>query len=254
MALSELASTTPEARQLGKLARQVLDIVDLRQIAEPHPPKSQRVHIPAATPERITRMRNAPVRSHHRPRCFLLAKLGVNPRCESLLIQRGHGPKSYAPRASRRSDVSRSSPSRLSVVKWHRGTHSVGGFSIPVIGGGMSWNTGEDEKDVVRQLVVRLSERRVLSEICEAEYEAFTNQSLLDIRGWITDSMTRLASRSEATRLLAALRDGCNHYLRLTPDPRIGAPLRPEYAEALHGLRETFRVIPPVPRHRRRNC
>jgi hypothetical protein len=75
----------------------------------------------------------------------------------------------------------------------------------------MSWNTGEDEKDVVRQLVVRLSERRVLSEICEAEYEAFTNQSLLDIRGWITDSMTRLASRSEATRLLAALRDGCNH-------------------------------------------
>lgn len=147
------------------------------------------------------------------------------------------------PRSNRRSDVSRSSPSRLSAVKWHRGTHSVGGFSIPMIGGGLSWNTGEAEKDVVRQLVVRLSERRVLSEIYEAEYEAFTNQSLVDIRGWITDAMTRLVPGSEATLLLAALRDGCNHYLRLTPDPRVGAPLRPKYAEALQGLRETFRVI-----------
>jgi hypothetical protein len=119
----------------------------------------------------------------------------------------------------------------------------VGGFSIPVIGGGLSWNTGEAEREVVRQLVVRLGERRVLSDIYESEYEAFANQSLLEIRGWITDAMTRLASGSEATRLLSALRDGCNHYLRLTPNPRFGAALRPEYAEALQGLRETFRVI-----------
>jgi hypothetical protein len=128
-------------------------------------------------------------------------------------------------------------------VRWKRGSVSVGGFSLPVIGGGLSWSKAVPEKEIVRRLVTRLAERRVFSEIYEAEYEAYTNESVLSIRSLLTDAIAELSPGSEASRLLIALRDACNRYLTLTPDPKHGARLRPAYAEALQGLRETFRVV-----------
>jgi hypothetical protein len=66
---------------------------------------------------------------------------------------------------------------------------------------------------------------------------------VLNIRSELTEGLIELAPGSEASRLIEALRNACNRYLALTPDPQRGAALRPAYAQALQGLRETFRVI-----------
>src|ERR1700759_5047471 len=104
-------------------------------------------------------------------------------------------------------------------MRWKRGAVSLGGFEIPVIGGGLSWNKAADEKQIVRQLLIRLAERRVFSQIYEAEYEAYTSESVLVVRSLLTDAAVQLTPGSEASRLVIVLRDACNRYLTLTPDP-----------------------------------
>ena len=105
---------------------------------------------------------------------------------------------------------------------------TVGGFSLPVFGGGLEWNTNRPDRKTVRRLAMRLAERRVFSEIYEAEYEAYTNQSVLEIRSWLSQALTALARGSEASRLVAALREACNRYLTLRRIPTRAA-LPPAY-------------------------
>ena len=129
-------------------------------------------------------------------------------------------------------------------MKWKRSKKGKPtGFSVPVIGGGLSWGGGVKEKDVVRDLIVQLEGQRALHGLAESEREAQVNESILWIRDRLSEALVKLADGSEASGLVAHLRERCNDYLTAVPDPLgPGHPLGPAAMEALKQLREAFRV------------
>jgi hypothetical protein len=67
------------------------------------------------------------------------------------------------------------------------------------------------------------------------------NASVIEIRAWLTAALTRLRSGSEASRLVAHLRDACNQFLMMSGRPEPGL-MPPGPRQALEDLRESFRV------------
>jgi hypothetical protein len=127
-------------------------------------------------------------------------------------------------------------------VKWKQSKPKVTGGSLPVVGGGLSWAQPQGEKEVVRALVIDLEERRALYDPVQMEDEAHLNESIGQIRRWLSDALKALVDDSEAYRLVRHLRDACNAYLRLARDPMPGQAPRPHFWAALQALRESFRV------------
>lgn len=117
--------------------------------------------------------------------------------------------------------------------------HRVTGFSLPFVGGGVSWDTRAGEKEIVRDLVIDLQAKRTLSAASDHLGSQHVRISMLDARGLLSDAMKRLPDESESYRRVREMRDACNWYLNEIDKPAgVGTP----HVEALAGVRRMFRL------------
>jgi hypothetical protein len=140
---------------------------------------------------------------------------------------------------------------------WNRSRPRVTGVSLPFSGGGLSWSPRTREREVVRDLVIELQERRALFAEVEQEDEVHLNASIKEIRGMLTRALKGLVDLSEAYRLIEHLRAVCNTYLSshgtgaVVPYGRAGRSLRPitpdEVAALVYFSYGLAQESPPAP-------
>ncbi|MGK9370153.1 DUF6650 family protein [Melioribacter sp. Ez-97] len=87
----------------------------------------------------------------------------------------------------------------------------LSGISTPVFG--ISWNPTESERDVVRKLFLFLEDKRVLFYPFHMEMPYHVNQSVLDIRKYLTDEILKLDENSDLLSDLKLLRAACRKFL-----------------------------------------
>jgi hypothetical protein len=68
------------------------------------------------------------------------------------------------------------------------------GFSIPVIGGGLSWTPTEGTKAVARRVLTFLEDRRVLYNPYWSEEAGHCVESVLDVRRMLTTEIGNLGN------------------------------------------------------------
>jgi hypothetical protein len=110
--------------------------------------------------------------------------------------------------------------------------------------GGVGWKTDPGDADVIRKLLIQLSEKRVLSDDLDSEYEGRVNRAVLEIRSWLTEALTQLREDTDSYTAVARMRNACKTYLTKAHDP-ITTPfthLRPHFRESLLELRLVFRA------------
>lgn len=85
------------------------------------------------------------------------------------------------------------------------------GIRCPVFG--VSWNPPEVERSVARRVVTVLEDRRVHYVDSEMEVPAHCVESVLQIRGLLTDEIAPLRQEAEITQSLCAMRLACRKFL-----------------------------------------
>lgn len=119
-----------------------------------------------------------------------------------------------------------------------------GGFSVPVVGGGINRPKKlPSEQDNIRSLLDDLEELRVLTAAFSMEFEVEVNAAVLEIRPALTTTIKKLEKGAAARPVLDALRQACNRHLDgLRPIPGTTRPMRPAFQASLATMRESFRV------------
>ena len=118
------------------------------------------------------------------------------------------------------------------------------GFSTPFFG--VSWEPPKSERDVIRQLVNFLEDRRVLFNPFMLEVEWQVVDSVAEIRGHLTEALDELGENSPGIAPVKAMRAACRRFLD-EPHPdlphigqRWGHPDGNGFFVALGELRATF--------------
>jgi len=127
-------------------------------------------------------------------------------------------------------------------IGYRKLAHRITGFSTSIVG--VSWNPPEDKRDIARDLVTSLEDKRSLYYEYDREHGPWVNQSVLDMRRELTEAIKRCADDPELADPLRAMRGACKKFLDET-DPnarRIHHPYRDEPAmwTALGELRALF--------------
>ena len=103
------------------------------------------------------------------------------------------------------------------------------GFSTPLFGA--SWQPIAAERDVARELLTRLEDRRVLYSPSFAEVPNHCIQSVIEVRHILTDALTRLSNKGVLADHIRAMGAASRRFLE-----RIGSEATPDYdAMRQHG-------------------
>lgn len=102
----------------------------------------------------------------------------------------------------------------------------ITGFSVPVFG--VSWSPQEPEIAVARRVVTFLEDRRVLYNPYDLEVADQCVHSIVEIRGFLTNEIGRLAAGSNLAEHLRGIRAACRKFLNElgAGGPRIVRPHR----------------------------
>ena len=93
---------------------------------------------------------------------------------------------------------------------------SLTGISTPVFG--VSWNPPVTDREIVRNLVTFLEDRRALYNPYNIETPLFVNQSLLEIRKELTETLRKIGDNPDISPHLRAMRAACRKYLNEVGD------------------------------------
>jgi hypothetical protein len=85
------------------------------------------------------------------------------------------------------------------------------GISCPIFG--ISWNPSETDRAIAQRAVTFLEDRRVLYSPSEIELPDHCVQSVLRIREFLTNELTRLHSRDSMAESFRAMRSACRKFL-----------------------------------------
>lgn len=96
-------------------------------------------------------------------------------------------------------------------IKYKQIAKSLTGFSTPFFG--VSWNPPETDRDIVRKLITFLEDRRALYNPYNIETPMFVDQSLLEVRKKLTDTLQRIGDNPNISPHLRAMRAACRKYL-----------------------------------------
>lgn len=99
---------------------------------------------------------------------------------------------------------------------------SLTGISTPVFG--ISWNPPETEREIVRKLLIFLEDRRALYNPYNIETPLFVNQSLIEIRKELTETLQKVGDNPDISPHLQAMRAACRKYLN-----EVGDQSRPRF-------------------------
>jgi hypothetical protein len=101
-------------------------------------------------------------------------------------------------------------------IKFGKIAKSLTGFSTPVFG--ISWNPPETDREAVRKLITYLEDRRALYNPYDIENVMFVDQSILDIRKVLTDTLREVGDDSDISPHLRAMRAACRKYMNEAGD------------------------------------
>jgi hypothetical protein len=87
----------------------------------------------------------------------------------------------------------------------------VTGLSCPIFG--VQWNPPEAERAIARRILAFLEDRRVLYVPGELESPPHCVDSVIQIRGFLTSELGRLADESELSNSLRCMRAACRKFL-----------------------------------------
>ncbi len=109
-------------------------------------------------------------------------------------------------------------------VKSKKVARSITGISTPVFG--ISWNPPEDQREIIRDLINFLEDKRALFYPYDMENGPWVEWSVLEIRKELTETLRRCSEDSEMVGPLQAMRAACRKYLDSVgrPDRRIHVP------------------------------
>jgi len=99
-------------------------------------------------------------------------------------------------------------------IKYNQIAKSLTGFSTPFFG--VSWNPPETDRDIVRKLITFLEDRRALYNPYNIETPMFVDQSLLEIRKELTNTLQKIGDNPEMSPHLRAMRAACRKYMNET--------------------------------------
>lgn len=127
-------------------------------------------------------------------------------------------------------------------VSFKKVAGSITGISTPIFG--VSWNPPKDKRDVVRDLVTYLEDRRALYQDYHMEYGPWVINSVLEMRTELTSALKRCGDEAEMSQPLRAMRAACRKFLDEMngPSKRIHQPYarEPFMWSALGELRGVF--------------
>jgi hypothetical protein len=99
-------------------------------------------------------------------------------------------------------------------IKYAKIAKSLTGFSTPLFG--LSWNPPETDRSIVRKIITFLEDRRALYNPYNIETPIFVDQSLIEIRKELTDTLQNIGDNPEISPHLMAMRAACRKYLDAT--------------------------------------
>jgi hypothetical protein len=92
----------------------------------------------------------------------------------------------------------------------------ITGISTPIFG--ISWNPDHTERDIARQVIAYLEDRRVLYAPCELERPDHCVESVLQIRKFLTEKIGETPEKTELINSLKAMRAACRKFLNSVGD------------------------------------
>lgn len=118
-------------------------------------------------------------------------------------------------------------------MKWedlHRrvSKHQLSGFSLPVVGGGLSWAAKPSERAVASAVLAHLEHKRVFEERPNHEVSAHVVESVLKIREFLSTKIEdNTAASDKLLTPLRGMRRACVDYLKQLPREEVSraAPL-----------------------------
>ena len=115
---------------------------------------------------------------------------------------------------------------------------------------GVSWNPPEPERKIAEETIAFLEDRRVLYNLYELEVLDHCVRSVIEIRQFLTSSISRKAGKQQLDGHLRAMRAACRKFLDTVQEqdrPRLilhrafdGGPAVWSFFTALGDLRTTF--------------
>ncbi|MCK4686800.1 MAG: hypothetical protein KAT66_01610 [Candidatus Lokiarchaeota archaeon] len=118
---------------------------------------------------------------------------------------------------------------------------SITGVSTPIFG--LSWNPPETDRQIARKFILFLEDRRVLFYPYHMEIPYHVNESILEIRKYLTEIIQKLSENSELNSNLKAMRAACRKYLDINPvTSKRYRRFGPEDITALGELRGVFGI------------
>ena len=94
----------------------------------------------------------------------------------------------------------------------------ITGFSTPIFG--VQWKPPQVDRDVAREVIVFLEDRRVLYSPYEAEVPEHVVGSVFEIRRFLTELLRRGGTAKELTDSLRAMRLACRKLIEATSEQR----------------------------------
>ena len=108
------------------------------------------------------------------------------------------------------------SKTRRTKLKGKQLAKRLTGISTPI--GGLSWTPPVDERDVAKQLLVFLEDRRALFMPFDMEVGIYVVDSILEIRQRLTEELEKISRSSVLGESISAMRASCRKFLTETQD------------------------------------
>lgn len=108
------------------------------------------------------------------------------------------------------------SKSRRAKLKGKALAKRLTGISTPI--GGLSWTPPVDERDVAKQLLIFLEDRRALFMPYNMEVDLYVVDSILEIRQRLTEDLEKISRSSVLGESISGMRASCRKFLTETQD------------------------------------
>jgi hypothetical protein len=87
------------------------------------------------------------------------------------------------------------------------------GFSLPLVGGGVSWRPSPSDAAIAKKLITALEDRRVLYNPSAAEIPEHCVRSVVEIRALLTATIQEAGSDGDLAKHAKAMRATCRSFL-----------------------------------------
>jgi hypothetical protein len=109
-------------------------------------------------------------------------------------------------------------------MKFEEIVNRLTGISCPVFG--ISWNPPETDRSIAKRVLTFLEDRRVLYTPSEIEIPDHCVQSVIRIREFLTNELTKVDVEAEITESFRAMRSACRKFLNTVQAERDGRIIR----------------------------